>query len=196
MKMSRAGVRALMAGAVAVLALLASGRAARADCGRSAANEARPVYRDVERNPPATLAESRAADFRLSQYRVMPCPDEPWPRREADYHVFIAWRNALGARDQARFYDQTYPDPRCAPVGRAREREQLVVAYQDAFTRAYAFAKASPDALHVADFIRREGRAVGLALPPPWTFRFIERPVSQQPETVRAHLPRGVLCPV
>ena len=192
--MSRAGVRALTACAVVGVAVLVSGRAARADCGRSAANEARPVYREAEENPPATLAQSRAADYRLGQYPVMPCPDDASRARDADYLVFGAWRSALGARDQARFYGETYPDPRCAPVGRAREREQLVVAYDGAFRRVYAGVKASPDALHVADLIRREGRKIGLTLPPPWTVNNVDRPISQDPMTVRAHLPRGVLC--
>jgi len=184
----------LVAMGVVAAGLVLSGRAAQADCGRSAANEARPVYRGVEQNPPATLAESRAADYRLAQYAVMPCPDDASRARDADSLVFNAWRSALGARDQARFYDETYPDPRCAPVGRAREREQLVVAYDGAFRRVYANVKASSDALHVADLIRRQGRVIGLTLPPPWTVNNVDRPISQDPFTLRAHLPRGLVC--
>ena len=194
MKLSRTGVRTLVAMGVIAASLLLSGRAAQADCGRSAANEARPVYRDVERNPPATLAESRATDFRLSQYPVMPCPDDSSRMRDADYLVFGAWRSALGARDQARVYAETYPDPRCVPVGHARERDQLVGVYNGAFTRAFAHVKASPDASHVADFVRREGRTVGLALPSPWTVRNVELPTSRGPFAVQAHLPHGVVC--
>lgn len=194
MRMSCAGVRALTACAVVGVALLVYGRAAQADCGRSAANDARPVYRQVEKNPPATVAQSRAADYRLGRYPVMPCPDDASRARDADYLVFNAWRSALGARDQGRFYGETYPDSRCAPVGRAREREQLAVAYDAAFRRVYARVKASPDALHVADLVRREGRRIGLVLPPPWTVNNVDRPISQDPMTVRAHLPRGVVC--
>lgn len=91
-------------------------------------------------------------------------PGDPYGIRDADYHVFIAWRSAHGARDEARFYGQTYPI--CA----ARRSAASPTSYG---TRA----------------------AVGLALPPPWTFRFIERPVLQQPKTVRAHLPRGAPGP-
>jgi hypothetical protein len=194
MTLSRAGVRTIFVVAAMAAGVVLSGRAAQADCGRSAANDARPVYREVEKNPPATIPQSRAADYRLGQYPVMPCPDDASRARDADYLVFGAWRSALGARDQARFYGETYPDPHCAAVGRAREREQLVVAYDGAFRRVYAGVKASPDALHVADLIRREGRKIGLILPPPWTVNNVDRPISQDPMTVRAHLPRGVLC--
>jgi hypothetical protein len=194
MKLSRTGVRTLVAMGAVAAGLLLSGRAAQADCGRSAANDARPVYREVEKNRPATFAQSRAADYRLGQYPVVPCPDDASRTRDADYYVFAAWRSALGARDEARFYGETYPDPRCAPIGRARERDQLIVAYGRAFRRVYARVKASPDALHVADLIRREGRSIGLVLPPPWTVDNVQRPVSQDPVTLRAHLPRGVVC--
>jgi hypothetical protein len=196
MKMSRAGVRVLTAGVLVAVALLVSGRAVRADCGRSAANEARPVYREVESHPPTTVADARASRARVSQYVVLPCPDDPPAARAADYQVFIAWRRALDAR--ARYVEYgAAADPRCAPVRRALLYGALVEAYQGAFTRVYEpITRASPDALHVADLLRREGRAVGLALPAPWTVRNVARPVSMEPFTVRAHLPRGLVCPV
>lgn len=194
MKLSRTGVRTLVAMGMVAAGLLLSGRTAQADCGRSAANDARPVFREAERNPPATLAESRAADYRLSQYRVMPCPDDSSRTRDADYRVFNAWQDALRARDQARVYGETYPDPHCPAVGRAREREQLVGVYDLVFTRRFRYVKASPDALHVADFVRREARAAGQALPPPWTVDQVRIPVSRGAIAVQAHVPHGVVC--
>ena len=51
MTLSRAGVRTLVAMGAVAAGLLLSGRMAQADCGRSAANEARPVYREDEKKP-------------------------------------------------------------------------------------------------------------------------------------------------
>jgi hypothetical protein len=194
MKLNRTGVRLLLLTILMAAVVLASGRAAQADCGRSAANEARPAFREAEANPPKTAAEARAGIARLAENHVLPCPDDATAAREADYQVFIAWRRTLDARSRDVEYRATYSDTRCAPVRRAMWRAALAEAYSGAFTRAFASTKASPDATHVVELLRRDGRMIGLTLPPPYTVRNVDRPLSLEPISVHAHLPRGVIC--
>jgi hypothetical protein len=183
-----------VSGIVAAMALILNAHAAIAECGRAAAAEARPVYRDVEAHPPRNVAEAHRAYSRLNSYDLQPCPDENGAGHDADFAVFFAWRSALDARAMEYITGAGYPDRRCHALRHAERRRTLLYAYRRVFTTGVSSTKASPDAIHVANLVRGEGRAVGISLPPPYTVAKVDAPRSLAPDAVRAHLPTGLYC--
>jgi hypothetical protein len=172
-------------------------QAARAECGRAAQTVAHTILIDAEKMPVGDAVSRTAVLAKLGKVPiVMACPDDPPKVRAAvaaSYQVYTAWRNTINAFVvDSGLRDSPATNKRCEGVWTANLRDSIANAY-DAFSQT-AQRNTSPDDAHVIAYLRGKARTLGFSLPAPYSFRFAAAPLRLQADTVRAHLPAGVMC--
>lgn len=188
--------RIAVAFGVAIMGMLIP-NVARAECGRVAQMHAHAVLAAAETMPAGGGASRTAVIMKLDEMPIVSdCPDDPPKLRDsvrASYQVYNAWRSAIDAFSNLGSLRES-PATRkpCDPVWVANVRDTLANAY-NAFSRT-ARRNTSPDDAHVIAYLRSKAKTLGFNLPPPYSFRFVSPPVGLQADTVRAHLPAGLIC--
>lgn len=170
---------------------------ARAECGRVAQSHAHAVLTTAEAMPAGGGALRTAVIMKLGEMPIVSgCPDDPPKLRDsvtASYQVYNAWRSAIDAfSNLASLRESPATRKSCDPVWVANVRDTLANVY-DAFSRT-ARRNTSPDDTHVIAYLRSKAKTLGFNLPPPYSFQFARPPLRLQADTVRAHLPAGLVC--